>query len=232
LGGRRIGYTIRESRTAHHCRIRVSSAGVEVVVPRGEPEARALAFLRESETWVLDQVAARARLRVRRARMPDRAGESILIRGQRRRIEVEESLTRRAAVAIHSRVLRVSVPDGNGDIAPKVLITWLRRQARRDILERLAERSKQMKVRPNRVYIMGQRTKWGNCSRLRNLSFNWRLVMAPPAVLDYVVVHELAHLIEPSHSPRFWFILRSHCPQFDRHRRWLREHGEEIKLQR
>ncbi len=63
--------------------------------------------------------------------------------------------------------------------------------------------SKALKRKPNRVYVRGQRTKWGNCSKLRNLSFNWRLVMAPDEVLDAIVIHELAHLIEPNHETKF-----------------------------
>src|SRR5436305_1213405 len=117
-------------------------------------------------------------------------------------------------------------------VTPAGPIRCPRRPDRSDIMARLEERATRMKVKPGRVYVMGQRTKWGNCSRLRNLSFNWRLVMAPGEVLDYIVVHELAHLIEPSHSPRFWLIVQSHCPQFDRHRRWLREHREAIEAQR
>ena len=65
-----------------------------------------------------------------------------------------------------------------------------------------------------RVYIMDQRTKWGGCSRRGNLSFNWRPVMAPPEVLDYIVVHELAHLTERNHSTRFWLIVRSYCLEY------------------
>jgi predicted metal-dependent hydrolase len=87
-----------------------------------------------------------------------------------------------------------------------------------------------MKVKPGRLYVMGQRTKWGNCSRLGNLSFNWRLVMTPPEVIDYIVVHELAHLIEPSHSQRFWLVVQSHCPQFERHKAWLRDNQERLSL--
>jgi hypothetical protein len=106
----------------------------------------------------------------------------------------------------------------------KALDAWLRRQARQDIAARLAQHAAEMRQQPGRIYVMGQRTKWGGCSRRRNLSFNWRLVMAPPAVLDYVVVHELAHLAEPHHSAKFWLIVRSHCPEFIRHKAWLRDH--------
>ena len=85
-----------------------------------------------------------------------------------------------------------------------------------------------MHVRAGRVYVMGQKTKWGNCSSMGNLSFNWRLILAPPAVLDYVVVHELAHLAEPRHSKRFWLIVRSHCGDYERHRRWLRQQQQTL----
>jgi predicted metal-dependent hydrolase len=68
---------------------------------------------------------------------------------------------------------------------------------------------------------MGQKTKWRGCSRRRNLSFNWRLVTAPPQVRDYIVVHELAHLVEPYHSIWFWLIVRSYCPEYEKWRRWL-----------
>jgi hypothetical protein len=77
---------------------------------------------------------------------------------------------------------------------------------------------------------MSQRTRWGGCSSRQNLSFNWRLVMAPPAVLDYLAVHELAHLAEPNHSMKFWLIVRSHCPEFQRHKRWLRDNEWRLNI--
>jgi predicted metal-dependent hydrolase len=83
-------------------------------------------------------------------------------------------------------------------------------------------------VRFARIAIRGQRTRWGSCSSRGTLSFNWRLALAPPAVLDYVVVHELCHLREPNHSPRFWALVESRRPDWRRQREWLREHGEEL----
>ena len=85
-----------------------------------------------------------------------------------------------------------------------------------------------MDVRYNRMYLRSQRTKWGNCSTLRNLSFNWRLVMAPPSVLDYIVVHGLAASESHPRSTRCWLIVQSHCPDCAASRRWLASHQEEI----
>jgi predicted metal-dependent hydrolase len=77
---------------------------------------------------------------------------------------------------------------------------------------------------PNRLTVRDQRTRWGSASRRGTLSFSWRLVMCPAEVLDYVVVHELAHLRWAGHGPRFWALVRRHVPRADEHRRWLREH--------
>ena len=72
-----------------------------------------------------------------------------------------------------------------------------------------------------RVYVMDRRTKWGNCSALGNLSFSWRLIMAPPFVLEYLVTHEAVHLVVPDHSKRFWLTVQSLCPRMERAKQWF-----------
>ena len=83
-------------------------------------------------------------------------------------------------------------------------------------------------VRYGRVSVRKQRSKWGSCSTAGNLSFNCLLLLAPPEVLDYVVVHELCHRLEMNHSPRFWAEVRRVCPDYERCRRYLREHGSAL----
>ncbi len=82
----------------------------------------------------------------------------------------------------------------------------------------------------NRITIRDQKTRWGSCSAKGTLSFNWRLMLAPPAVLDYVVIHELCHLTHMNHSKAFWALVESACPDYRTHRRWLKEHGQELVL--
>jgi len=83
-------------------------------------------------------------------------------------------------------------------------------------------------VEPARVQIRDQRSRWGSCSTRGTLSFNWRLVLAPFDVLDYVVVHELCHLREPNHSSRFWKLVEQRRPDWRAQRDWLHEHGPEL----
>lgn len=82
----------------------------------------------------------------------------------------------------------------------------------------------------HRITIRDQKTRWGSCSARGTLSFNWRLMLAPPAVLDYVVVHELCHLTYMNHSPAFWQAVADVCPDYRAHRKWLKEHGCELVL--
>ena len=80
------------------------------------------------------------------------------------------------------------------------------------------------------ISIRDQKTRWGSCSSKGNLSFSWRLILAPPKVLDYVVVHELCHRKEMNHSPRFWVLVESMIPDYKTHRKWLKENGEKLTI--
>jgi predicted metal-dependent hydrolase len=103
------------------------------------------------------------------------------------------------------------------------------RMGARDLVSAVAEEeAERLGVVYQRIRIGGQRTLWGSCSARGTLSFNWRLVLAPTQVLDYVVVHELCHLRVPNHSPRFWTLVERHRPHWRDQRDWLREYGPEL----
>jgi predicted metal-dependent hydrolase len=230
LGGKRVDFSIRSSAGATRRRIRVTPNGVEVVIPRGGEPGNATAFLRENEAWVLEQLNFVERLSglIRNQVRP----MTILLRGEERKIRVEEeTTTRRYGIVLEGpEELIVRVPTDKKALAGRALELWLRRMVRADLYAALVRRASEMRVKFGRVYVMSQRTRWGGCSSRHNLSFNWRLVMAPPTVLDHLAVHELAHLLEPSHSSRFWLIVRSHCPDFQRHKKWLSENDWRLTL--
>jgi hypothetical protein len=110
-------------------------------------------------------------------------------------------------------------------VSNRAMTAWLRRQARTVIHAEVATWSRLMGLRPARVFLRNQRTRWGSCSSRGNISLNWRLIMAPPDVLTYVVIHELAHLAEPHHGPGFWALVSAHCPEYRNHKAWLKKHG-------
>jgi hypothetical protein len=110
-------------------------------------------------------------------------------------------------------------------LSGRALEAWLRHEARLAIPLEVQAQSARMKLKPKRIILRSQRTRWGSCSSTRNLSFNWRLIMAPPEVLSYVVIHELAHLAEHNHGPRFWSLVEKFCPDFHQHKAWLKQHA-------
>jgi predicted metal-dependent hydrolase len=107
---------------------------------------------------------------------------------------------------------------------------WYKEQAFDVISERVKILSTMHGFKPKQVKISSAKTRWGSCSADGTLNFTWRLVMAPLDVVDYVVVHELAHLRVRNHSPRFWKLVESIYPEFKKHRKWLRDHGEKLTL--
>jgi predicted metal-dependent hydrolase len=107
---------------------------------------------------------------------------------------------------------------------------WYRRAARRHLEERVKHFSQLHGFRVGKLRISSARTRWGSCSKKGTLSFTWRLVMAPPEVVDYVVVHELCHLRELNHSKAFWALVASILPDYKVQRTWLKRHGERLRL--
>jgi len=107
-----------------------------------------------------------------------------------------------------------------------------RETARLRLEERLAHWSAKVGVDFGRVSVRDQKTRWASCSSKGDLSFNWRLVFAPQAVMDYVVIHELAHRREMNHSKRFWAIVAEHSPDYREHRKWLHENYRSLRRRR
>ncbi len=105
-----------------------------------------------------------------------------------------------------------------------------REAAKEYIPKRVAYYAGLLGVDYNTITIRDQKTRWGSCSSKGNLSFSWRLILAPPKVLDYVVVHELCHRKEMNHSPRFWALVESIIPDYKTHRKWLKENGEKLSI--
>jgi predicted metal-dependent hydrolase len=149
--------------------------------------------------------------------------------GERLSLSVREEPSRtRAHVARRGSELRVRL----GPETPLVeaLEAWYRRRARAEVAPRLDAAVEGAGRSYAKLQIRGQRTRWASCSTSGAMSFNWRLLLAPAEILDYVVEHEVAHLDVQDHSPRFWRLLASRSPDWREHEQWLRRHGHALHL--
>lgn len=222
LAGQDIEYRLRPAAHNGKLRIRVGVSGIEVLKPPSRGDDDVEAFLHANSAWVLSQLDRIARLRgVRRMRQIP-AGE-ILFRGVPTPVHIEDVPRRELSNRVFWDGTTIVVARGRRSLtAPaRTLENWLRRRARAEIQPRVITIAARLSVNPSRIYVMDQQTKWGNCSALRNLSFNWRIVMAPDPVLDYLVTHEVVHLAIPDHSQKFWLTVQSIAPDAERARQWL-----------
>jgi predicted metal-dependent hydrolase len=224
-----VPYTIRRSDRARHARILVGGDGVEVVVPRRFPLRQVEPFVEEKRPWIERTLR---RMREAEAEFPPARledGGELPYLGTRLALTVRTDAGRvRAHVARRGDSLRVALPP-RGSLAD-ALEGWYRRRAREEVSVRLDAAVARAGAAYTRLQIRGQRTRWASCSSRGAMSFNWRLLLAPPEILDYVVEHEVAHLEVHDHSRRFWALLASRSPGWREHEGWLRRHGHALRL--
>lgn len=229
LGGRAVPYTVRKSKRAKNLRLQVSlEKGLEVVLPQRTVPLELENILREKQGWILNKLDHFNRLAEELSRCRQPAGRRVLYRGREYGVETATGAARQ--VVVEEDRLVVVLPAGVEGEAGMVLEKWFRAMARLLINQRVRVVNGNLNLSYNRVFIKGQKTRWGSCSRQGNLNFNWRLVMAPLPVLDYVVTHELLHLVEPNHSKKFWALVEKACPDYKAHRAWLKENGQRLTL--
>lgn len=231
LGGRSLSYTVRVSTRARLIRLVIRpDRGLEVVLPRGASLQQGEALLREKANWVF---ATLERMAERAPSLPPPISEGQMLHCYGREVRLairhtpDETHFRFHA---HDGTLTLSSPSLAPDDLRAALERWYRHQARAIFAERVAACNAAYGYTYARISVKDQKSRWGSCSRQGNLNFNWRLLLAPPEVLDYVVYHELAHLKEHNHSSRFWALVARVCPKYQEYRRWLRLHGQELRF--
>lgn len=215
IGDPPIAIALRRHPRARRFTLRVSrsGAGVTMTLPPGGSRAEAAAFARSREAWLRQHIGA---LPVR-----DGIGEGTVLpfRGVAHRVTLVPGLRRIEAA---EGVLRL--PGGRGPTGVR-LRAWLRTAAQARLSAAVAEHTAALGVRCTSLALRDTRSRWGSCSAQGRLMFSWRLIMAPDAVLDYVAAHEVAHLAELNHGPRFWAHVATLMPGYEAQRDWLRRNG-------
>jgi predicted metal-dependent hydrolase len=241
LRGGDLPYTLRRSGRARRLRVTIDARrGVIATVPglrTGEAAARALVepFLAERETWIRRHLARQGAVAERAVAAGEvRDGSLLRYRGEPHRIRVAAGPpgSRRSHVervgADEEDLLLVTLAAAERRPVAGVLEAWLRVRAREAVDAAIARHAGPLGVAPTAVAVRDTRSRWGSASRQGRLMLAWRLVLAPPAVLETVVVHELCHLRVFGHGPHFWDLVATRVPDHVLHRRWLRAHAAEL----
>jgi predicted metal-dependent hydrolase len=216
LAGQSVEYEVRRSAEATEPRIDVDIRGVHVTLPE-DADVDPDELLQENAVWVLDTKAKYDR---HREQAPDRSfepGEMFPYLGDKHEIIVEPGV--RHEVSDGTIQLRQSAVTQSS--LKQVLENFYRTHAREHLSDRVDHYASKMAVEYKTIELRNQRTLWGSCSTTGTISLNWRLMMAPPEIVDYVVIHELAHLIEANHNREFWRLVGEYDPDYKHHADWL-----------
>lgn len=235
VSGTEIEYRILKTRRNRYIRLTVSGkSGVRVSAPRGVPEREVHAMVRERGEWILDRLRHFQEIESQQPRWTFTDGQRVLLLGEWRTLRVISWEWNAGKVTLENGEVIIRVPFRylmDQAVVGQLFYRWLRRWADQELQRRIGLLSASMELAPARLTIRAQRSKWGSCNALGNISLNLYLMHAPVEVIDYILIHELAHLRELNHSAKFWTLVEDYCPDRKVHQAWLREHSWLLEMQ-
>lgn len=220
IDGERVPVKVRINPRARRLIVKVhpSTGEVAVVAPSSRSLAKAIDFARQEKAWIAERLAQLP------PRMKIEPGATVPFRG--RDHAVRHAPGARGVVWLDAETQRPIIRVAGGiEHAPRRLEDWLKREARKELIRRVDVFATALGVKPKQVKVRDTSSRWGSCSTTGTLSFSWRLILAPPFVLDYVAAHEVAHLREMNHSPRFWKLVHLLVGDPEKAQGWLYKHG-------
>jgi predicted metal-dependent hydrolase len=211
-----IEVNFRHSARAKRLSLRVSrlDGRVTLTLPLRAPHREGIAFLQSKEDWL------RGHLAQLRPVTPAIVGSQIMVRGRM----IPIVATGRSRASLHPDRIDVA---GNKPAGAQIRAV-LRHHARDALAAASDAYAAELGQTYHRLTLRDTRSRWGSCTSQGGLMYSWRLIMAPPDVLDYVAAHEVAHLVEMNHLPVFWGVVSGLCPEYQTHRQWLRDHGDAL----
>ena len=230
-GNKKITFEIKRGNRKKTAAIHVTPAATVVIsVPRDLEKERVCEIIEKRARWILEKknfMSLRGHFNVTKEFV---SGESFLYLGKQYRLKVTKSSAKESACRLVAGRLQVQIGEDldaelHTEAVKKALMEWYRKHAEEKILERLPHITRKAGIKPKAVEIKSQNKRWGSCSRSGVVRFNWKVVMTPISVIDYVIAHELCHLIYGNHSAQFWMKLQTIYPEYKTKKDWLKEHS-------
>lgn len=223
IDGRNLPVKVVENERAKRLTLRIvpGGDGLKVTTPGHVGDDEIEEFVTRNANWAAARIA---RLPEKIALKP---GAMIPFKGTEHKIVLSGKLRGVVKPTQDHDVPVLEIP-GTEETMGRKLVSWFKQEARRELDKCVMMHAQEIGVRPKQIRITDTTSRWGSCSSTRTLSFSWRVIMAPPEVLNYLAAHEVAHLVEMNHSDRFWALTRKLCPDTDVQKGWLRVHGAKL----
>lgn len=230
IGTKIIEYQINYSRRKTMSITVKPDGTIRVAAPKGTAAKTVQDWVASKSKWIAAKMAEVEMANRQIAERSFQSGEEFLYLGRPMRLElVNDPQQTRTMVRGREGTIQVTGPDCSPAAVKAALETWYRWAAGRYIGARVQNYQIQVGRKPGRITIREQKTRWGSCSARGNLNFNWRIMMAPPEIIDYLVVHELCHLVHLNHSPVFWNLVGSIMPDYKVRKEWLGKNGHQLR---
>lgn len=202
---------------------------VLVRIPMGSKMEDVQRLVESKGSWIQKKRAEMlSKKQVEEKRYED--GTTLYYLGDAIQLKIERQNKNTMSIQVIDKQMLLRLPESfNGSIKP-ILEEWYYKEAAKEIGVRVSKYATRIGVCYQRITLKDQKTRWGSCSSRGNLNFNYRLIMAPPEVIDYVVVHELCHLLHMNHSSLFWGAVEAVMPNYTKYRDWLKQHGSQLSI--
>ena len=224
LGERDVPFILKRSRRRRSIAFSIDGNGLVVSAPWNASDSRIRKSMADGAAWIIRKLDEWSGYKPREQRWTD--GEQLAYLGNSLTLNIVTDPVLIPPVLHDQRCLRVTVANAaNEPRIHEAVVGWYRRHAARNFTDRIGVFAASMQLPVPKMFLSNARTQWGSCNTRKQVRLNWRLVQAPQEVIDYVVVHELAHLFEMNHSKRFWRIVERHCPEHMEVRKHLNERG-------
>lgn len=201
---------------------------LHIKAPDQLPIAEITAFVLKKSDWIHLKNRALKDAKKAVAAPALESGSKLPFKGNTLILEVTKSFCK-PKITLREDKLCVNLYLPNAQDLPGFIKRWYIRRAAEHLTERTAFWSEKIGVKIQRISIKEQKTRWGSCSSLGNLNYNWRIILAPEKTIDYLVVHEVSHRVHLNHAKPFWQLVALHCPDFKEHRLWLKQHGHQMQ---
>jgi len=229
LNNRTVDFQLKQSYRIRGIRLEIRhDTGLTVVVPRGYKQAQVEDILEKKAGWILRHLPGRNAVQMPLFKKEVDHGEKISYMGKNVELIIMNNGSKTSSVELQDHRLYINLNGRQGSIAA-LLEKWYRSQAELVFTQKADSYKEVMGIKYNQILIRGQKTRWGSASPSGNLSLNWKLLLAPEPVINYVIIHELAHLKHMNHSQRFWDFVSRFCADWKKYRKWLATHEDELK---
>lgn len=231
-----FNYTIRRSQRAKKTRIIVTTEKIEVVAPLRVSERNIHHFVKLQQEWVISAVE---KITKNKKTIKSLAptyyidGVSVPFQGEQKKIRLKYTASKKVTVEFDQQVISINLPEADRQtdhqrLIRSVLIDWMKQQAVKEVKSIVEEYAEKYNLHPRFIRVKTQKSRWGSCGIHNDININWLLILTPPKVMEYVVIHEICHIGERNHSANFWLLVGKYCPDYKLHRLWLKQNGRSI----